>query len=110
MREGVAGLPRDETRKPGLPPLLPPTLVDRVVALPRSPARGSVARFQRARPGELLQVDTKSSAGSTASAIASPGVDRVRSASATREFVIPAKAGIQGMRFVACPGPPPSRG
>src|SRR5262249_49532239 len=29
MREGVAGLLRDKTRKPGLPPL-PPTLVDRV--------------------------------------------------------------------------------
>ncbi len=32
MREGVAGLLRDKTRKPGLPPL-PPALVDRVVAL-----------------------------------------------------------------------------
>ena len=32
MREGVAGLVRDQTRKPGLPPL-PPAVVDRVVAL-----------------------------------------------------------------------------
>jgi Homeodomain-like domain len=32
MREGVAGLLREKTRKPGLPPL-PPALVDRVVAL-----------------------------------------------------------------------------
>jgi hypothetical protein len=32
MREGVAGLLRDKTRKPGLPPL-PPTLVGRVVTL-----------------------------------------------------------------------------
>jgi hypothetical protein len=32
MREGVAGLLRDKTRKPGLPPL-PPALVDRVIAL-----------------------------------------------------------------------------
>ena len=32
MREGVAGLVRDKTRKPGLPPL-PPAVVDRVVAL-----------------------------------------------------------------------------
>jgi hypothetical protein len=32
MREGVAGLLRDQTRKPGLPPL-PATLVDRVVDL-----------------------------------------------------------------------------
>ena len=32
MREGVAGLLRDQTRKPGLPPL-PPAVVDRVVAL-----------------------------------------------------------------------------
>ena len=32
MREGVAGLVRDKTRKLGLPPL-PPTVVDRVVAL-----------------------------------------------------------------------------
>jgi hypothetical protein len=35
MREGVAGLLREKTRKPGLPPL-PPGLVDRVVALTRS--------------------------------------------------------------------------
>ena len=32
MREGVAGLLRDKTRKPGLPPL-PPTVIDRVVEL-----------------------------------------------------------------------------
>ena len=32
MREGVVGLLRDKTRKPGLPPL-PSTLIDRVVAL-----------------------------------------------------------------------------
>jgi hypothetical protein len=32
MREGVAGLLRDKSRKPGLPPLPPPP-VDRVVAL-----------------------------------------------------------------------------
>src|SRR5215510_1104768 len=32
MREGVAGLLRDKTRKPGLPPL-PPTVIDRVVKL-----------------------------------------------------------------------------
>jgi Homeodomain-like domain len=32
MREGVAGLLRDKTRKPGLPPL-PSALVDRVVEL-----------------------------------------------------------------------------
>src|ERR1700747_2586164 len=32
MREGVAGLLRDKTRKPGLPPL-PAAVVDRVVAL-----------------------------------------------------------------------------
>jgi hypothetical protein len=32
MREGVAGLLREKTRKPGLPPL-PPALVERVVAL-----------------------------------------------------------------------------
>src|SRR5215469_2740874 len=32
MREGIAGLLRDKTRKPGLPPL-PPALVDRVVGL-----------------------------------------------------------------------------
>jgi hypothetical protein len=32
MREGVAGLVRDKTRKPGLPPL-PPAVVDRVVTL-----------------------------------------------------------------------------
>jgi hypothetical protein len=32
MREGVAGLLRDKTRKPGLPPL-PPMVIDRVVEL-----------------------------------------------------------------------------
>ena len=32
MREGVAGLLRDKTRKPGLPPL-PPTVIDQVVKL-----------------------------------------------------------------------------
>ena len=32
MREGVAGLLRDKTRKPGLPPL-PAALVDRVITL-----------------------------------------------------------------------------
>src|SRR5215469_6443907 len=32
MRDGVAGLLREKTRKPGLPPL-PPALVERVVAL-----------------------------------------------------------------------------
>ena len=32
MREGVAGLLRDKTRKPGLPPL-PPAVIDRVVEL-----------------------------------------------------------------------------
>jgi hypothetical protein len=32
MREGVAGLLREKTRKPGLPPL-PAALADRVVAL-----------------------------------------------------------------------------
>jgi hypothetical protein len=35
MREGVAGLVRDKTRKPGLQPL-PPAVVERVVALPLS--------------------------------------------------------------------------
>ena len=47
MREGVVGLLRDKTRKPGLPPL-PSTLIDRVVALTladrqiahRAPLRG----------------------------------------------------------------------
>jgi hypothetical protein len=32
MRDGVAGLLREKTRKPGLPPL-PPALIDRVVEL-----------------------------------------------------------------------------
>jgi hypothetical protein len=32
MREGVSGLLREKSRKPGLPPL-PPALVERVVAL-----------------------------------------------------------------------------
>src|SRR5271163_628072 len=32
MREGVTGLLRDKTRKPGLPPL-PPRVIDRVVEL-----------------------------------------------------------------------------
>jgi hypothetical protein len=32
VREGVAGLLREKTRKPGVPPL-PPAVVERVVAL-----------------------------------------------------------------------------
>lgn len=41
MREGVVGLLRDKTRKPGLPPL-PPARVDRIVELTlvERPARG----------------------------------------------------------------------
>jgi hypothetical protein len=39
MREGVAGLLRGKTRKPGLPPL-PPTLVERVAALTLTEAPG----------------------------------------------------------------------
>jgi hypothetical protein len=44
MREGVAGLVRDKTRKPGLPPL-PLTVVDRVVALTRSDPPGETAHW-----------------------------------------------------------------
>src|SRR5277367_1971623 len=39
MRQGVAGLLRDKTRKPGLPPL-PSALVDRVVELTLGGAAG----------------------------------------------------------------------
>src|SRR6478672_1179105 len=44
MREGVAGLLRDKTRKPGLPPLLAP-LVDRVVALTLGEPPGQTTRW-----------------------------------------------------------------
>ena len=41
MREGMAGLLRDKTRKPGLPPL-PAALVDRVVTLTLGEPPGEV--------------------------------------------------------------------
>jgi transposase len=44
MREGVAGLVRDKTRKPGLPPL-PLTVVDRVVALTLSDPPGETTHW-----------------------------------------------------------------
>src|SRR4029450_2968741 len=44
MREGVAGLVRDKTRKPGLPPL-PPAMVDRVVALTLSDPPGETTHW-----------------------------------------------------------------
>src|SRR4029077_18347826 len=44
MREGVAGLLRDKTRKPGLPPL-PASLVDRVVALTLGEPPGQTTRW-----------------------------------------------------------------
>jgi hypothetical protein len=44
MREGVAGLVRDKTRKPGLPPL-PPAVVDRVVALTLSDPPGATTHW-----------------------------------------------------------------
>src|SRR5215468_2854107 len=58
MREGVAGLLRDKTRKPGLPPL-PPTLVDRVVGLtltePPDEATHWTGRAMAAATGVLLR-------------------------------------------------------
>src|SRR5271154_3008101 len=42
--QGVAGLLRDKTRKPGLPPL-PPTLVDRVVELTRGEPPGEATHW-----------------------------------------------------------------
>ena len=44
MREGVTGLVRDKTRKPGLPPL-PPALVDRVVALTLTDPPGATTHW-----------------------------------------------------------------
>ena len=44
MREGVAGLVRERTRKPGLPPL-PPAVVDRVVALTLGDPRGETTHW-----------------------------------------------------------------
>ena len=44
MREGVAGLVRDKTRKPGLPPL-PPAVVDRVVALTLADPPGATTHW-----------------------------------------------------------------
>jgi transposase len=44
MREGVAGLVRDRTRKPGLPSL-PPAVVDRVVALTLGDPRGETTHW-----------------------------------------------------------------
>jgi hypothetical protein len=61
MREGVAGLLREKTRKPGLPPL-PPALVDRVVALtPFAGSRPPAALFFYSpdRKGEHPQAHLK---------------------------------------------------
>ncbi len=44
MREGVAGLLRDKTRKPGLPPL-PAALVDRVIALTLTEPSGEATHW-----------------------------------------------------------------
>ena len=44
MREGVAGLLRDKTRKPGLPPL-PPTVIDRVVKLTHAEPPGEATHW-----------------------------------------------------------------
>ena len=44
MREGVAGLLRDKTRKPGLPPL-PTALVERVVALTLAESPGETTHW-----------------------------------------------------------------
>jgi hypothetical protein len=44
MREGMAGLLRDKTRKPGLPPL-PPTLIERVVALTLTEPAGAATHW-----------------------------------------------------------------
>jgi Homeodomain-like domain len=48
MRKGVAGLVRDMTRKPGLPPL-PPAVVDRVVALTLTDTPGGRSQGCRSR-------------------------------------------------------------
>ena len=47
MREGVAGLLREKTRKPGMPPL-PATLIERVVALTLTDPPGAAHNFRRA--------------------------------------------------------------
>ena len=44
MREGVAGLVRDKTRKPGLPPL-PSAVIDRVVALTLADPPGATTHW-----------------------------------------------------------------
>jgi hypothetical protein len=58
MRGGVAGLLREKTRKPGLPPL-PPALVDRVVALtltePPGEATHWIGRAMAAASGVSLR-------------------------------------------------------
>ena len=53
MREGVAGLLREKTRKPGLPPL-PPALVDRVVALTLSEPPGEATPWTGRATGAPL--------------------------------------------------------
>jgi hypothetical protein len=59
MREGVAGLLREKTRKPGLPP----ALVDRVVELTLTEP-----------PGEATHWTGRSGANWIAGSIASPGM------------------------------------
>ena len=51
MREGVSGLLREKTRKPGLPPL-PSALVDRVVELTLGEPPGEATHWTDPSPGK----------------------------------------------------------
>ena len=59
MREGVAGLVRDKTRKPGLPPL-PPVAVERVVALTLGEPPGETTHWTGRAMAEVSGISLRS--------------------------------------------------
>jgi len=59
MREGVVGLLRDKTRKPGLPPL-PSTLIDRVVALTLAERPGEATHWTGRAMGAASGISLRS--------------------------------------------------
>ena len=119
MREGVAGLVRDKTRKPGLPPL-PPAVVDRVVALTLGDPPGETThwtgRAMAAASGDQLALGAADLGGArpaAASGAALQAVHRsgVRGQAARRGRPLSRSAGAQpgalGRRKIPDPGARP---
>ena len=123
MREGVAGLLHDKTRKPGLPPL-PSALVDRVVELTLGGAAGRGDPLDRPGDGggerhlaalgaaDLGGAWSAAAPGATLQAVAGPGLCR-QIARRGRALSRPAgpQPGAVGRREIANPGarPHPAR-